>query len=107
MIEGGKHQAVGEEDRVIEESLANHEREPEQRARGVIFQHGSYNSAIAYGSGRANQHSPLRLRQGGDMLFFHDFALDHAHDLVRLVEPSMHHKPARAFRHETPYGQNC
>ena len=106
MIEGGKHQAVREEDRVIQEGLADHEREPEDRTSGILFQYGASDLTIAYRAHRAYHNRPLRLRQGVQMVLLHDFVFNHADDPVGLLEASMDHQPARALREIAPHEED-
>src|SRR5690349_20464405 len=37
------------------------------------------------------------------MVLLHDLVLDHGHDLISLLEASMHHQPAWAFRNVAPH----
>src|SRR5437879_8611176 len=98
MVELGKHERVGEEDGVVEESLADHKGEAQERALRILLEHGGGDlhnadrAARADGDRRAGVWQPLETS-----IRLH-LVLDLPHDGLRLVDPTVYHKPARALR---------
>jgi hypothetical protein len=98
VIERAEHERIGEEDGVVEERLADEERQADDRAPGVGAEHGLRDREQAHTLLLAHLDrlsGLLELRNAGGLL---DLALDVVHERVGLVGLAVDEHPARALR---------
>ena len=100
-----QHQRKGEEDRVVEERLRDHQHEADQRALAIKREQGVRH--FAQRGVIAHPQSDLRPRMPARILQLPcGRTLDVIDDFVRLIGPAVDHQPARAFRNPHPHHEH-
>ena len=105
LVEGGENEREGEEDRVVQEGLADEERQPQNRATWVLPEHHPAHFDEADRSPLAHLDGVLRLGERLSRLP-DDLPLDIRDDLIGLFRAPMCEKPPGALRDEPAHEQD-
>ena len=105
-----EHQRVGEEDRVVEKGLRDHQGHRDHAASPVLAQ--QHVRDLAHRWRRAPARHRQADRQWQRPAFRCHFAFDGVEDAASFLFAALRDQPARAFRHVAPYqqygdGQHC
>ena len=105
-VELAQHQRVGEEDRVVEERLGDHQRRAEHRAGRVVAEEhpGERQIADLRGGLQVQRLALVDLRQGDPGLL--DLVLDVGDRLLGLALAAVHHLPPGALRKVAAHEQD-
>ena len=104
-VEAGQHQRVGEEDRVVEERLRDHQREDQHAAPRIATQQHVRHLAERR-QPRRRMGARARRHRGERQPLAPHACLDVGDDALGLVDPAAREQPARALRHFAAHPQD-